>query len=348
MRIFLSYRHEDSSAWAGRMHDSLASKLGQENVFQDVAAVRPGQDFTSAIEGALGRSDATLAVIGPRWLTATSADGLRHLADEHDHVRAELSAALRLGGLIVPVLVGRATMPRPEQLPDDLKPLALLQAVTLRDESWSRDFEDLFDALRVESSPARTRRMLLATFAVLVVVAVLAVVALLVRSDGDDGSSTDSATTPPTDAGPATTFDPSSEKPQCPAPAVSDEWDVLTASGSDEIEGSDAAIARVAIDAHSLPGEGGSAWDVVLRIDYTALADWYQSQAWWNYQLIAGGLTFDPRCFSVTGGKRDVCCGEVSEVLVAFDSSVDPTDGAALLINVGGSGTLGRFELTAS
>ena len=347
MRIFLSYRHEDSSAWAGRMHDALASRLGQENVFQDVAAVRPGQDFTSAIEGALGRSDATLAVIGPNWLTATSADGLRHLADEHDHVRAELSAALRLGGLIVPVLVGRATMPRPEQLPDDLKPLALLQAVTLRDESWSRDVEELFQAIGGASRPARTRRSIVAVVAVVAALAVVAAGVVLLRSDDDDGSSADSATTLPTEAGPATTFDPSSEKPQCPAPAVSDEWDVLTAFDSGEIGPSDAAIVAV-VDGHSLPGEAGSAWDVVLRIDYTALTDWTQSQAWWNYQLIAGGLTFAPRCFSVTGGKRDVCCGEVSEVLVAFDSSVDPTDGAALVINAGGSGTIVRTELKSA
>ena len=104
MRIFLSYRREDSSAWAGRLRDVLASRVGEENVFQDVTAVRPGQDFRAAIDGALGRSDAVLAVIGPHWLTAASADGLRHLTDEHDHVRAELSAALRLGALIVPVI----------------------------------------------------------------------------------------------------------------------------------------------------------------------------------------------------------------------------------------------------
>ena len=174
MRIFLSYRREDSSAWAGRLRDVLASRVGEENVFQDVTAVRPGQDFRAAIDGALGRSDAVLAVIGPHWLTAASADGLRHLTDEHDHVRAELSAALRLGGLIVPVLVGRATMPNPEQLPDDLKPLAVLQAVTLSDETWNRDVEDLLEAIGVESHPARTRRMIIAVGAVLAVVAVLA------------------------------------------------------------------------------------------------------------------------------------------------------------------------------
>ena len=300
MRIFLSYRHEDSSAWAGRLHDALASRLGQENVFQDVAAVRPGQDFTSAIEGALGRSDATLAVIGPHWLTATSADGLRHLADEHDHVRAELRAALRLDGLIVPVLVGRAVMPRPDQLPTDLQPLALLQAVTLRDETWSRDVEELVQAIGVGSRPARTHRVIVAVVAVVAVLAVVAAAVVLLRSDDDDGSSADSATTLPTEAGPATTFDPSSEKPQCPAPAVSDEWDVLTAFDSGEIGPSDAAIVAV-VDGHSLPGEAGSAWDVVLRIDYTALTDWTQSQAWWNVPAHCGWVDVRPAVFQRHG-----------------------------------------------
>ncbi len=345
MRVFLSYRREDSSAWAGRLRDVLASRIGEENVFQDVTAVRPGQDFTAAIEGALGRADATLAVIGPRWLTATSADGLRHLSDEHDHVRAELGAALRLGGLIVPVLVGRATMPNPEQLPDDLKPLAVLQAVTLSDDTWRRDVEGLFEAIGVESRPARTRRMIIAG-AVLAVVVVLAVVALLVR-DGDDGSSADGATTLPTEAGSETTFDLFSLKPQCSAPSVPDEWDELTASPAVEIGPSDARIGRVAVvDARSLASEGDSEWDVLLRIDYTALTDGSQSQYWFNYDLTAAGSTFDPSCFSVTGGQFYACCDEVTEMLVGFVSSVDPTDGAALLIDQGGA--VGRIELPPS
>jgi len=86
----------------------------------------------------------------------------------------------------------------------------------------------------------------------------------------------------------------------------------------------------------------------VFSIDYTALTESFQSQYWPNYELTAGGLTFDPRCFSVTGGEISACCGEVTEVLVAFDSSVDPIDGAALLVDGGGFGTVGRLDFTAS
>ena len=37
------------------------------NIFQDVVAVGPGEDFTTAIDRALGDADATLAVIGPSY-----------------------------------------------------------------------------------------------------------------------------------------------------------------------------------------------------------------------------------------------------------------------------------------
>jgi hypothetical protein len=111
MRIFLSYRREDSSAWAGRLRDALSARLGEDNIFQDVVAVQPGQDFTDAVDAALTRSDATLVVIRPRWLTAAGVDGEPRLADESDYVRSELVAALASTPSVIPVLVGVAAMP---------------------------------------------------------------------------------------------------------------------------------------------------------------------------------------------------------------------------------------------
>ena len=77
MRIFLSYRREDSSAWAGRLNDGLGAQFGARNIFQDVVAIGPGEDFTAAIDRALGDADVTLVVIGPSWLTAAGPDGVR-------------------------------------------------------------------------------------------------------------------------------------------------------------------------------------------------------------------------------------------------------------------------------
>jgi hypothetical protein len=116
VRIFLSYRREDSSAWAGRLHDTLAARFGEQNIFQDVAAIRAGEDFDDAIDRALAQADVTLVVIGPQWLAATAPGGETRLAQEGDYVRAELTAAFTHGSRVVPLLLGGgapACPPRP-------------------------------------------------------------------------------------------------------------------------------------------------------------------------------------------------------------------------------------------
>lgn len=344
MRVFLSYRRADSSAWSGRLRDVLAARVGEENVFQDVTTVHPGQDFTAAIDSALGRSNVVLAVIGPTWLTATSADGLRHLSDEHDHVRAELRAALRLGGLIVPVLVGRATMPRPEQLPDDLRPLAMLQAVTLNDDTWSRDVEGLFESIGVVSHPAR-RRWVVAAVAAVALIAAAAVVTNLVRDDAD-GSSTDGPSTTVIDRGPPTTLDASSTIAQCTAVATSDDWNEFTPSGDAQIGSSDVPAAQVSVvDGRYRHGDDDR-WDVALQVDYTVSEDRGQFQYWWIYELATPGQSFAPTCFSVTGGQDPSCCGEASHVLVGFDIPANPSEGATLLLE--NLDATGRIDLAPS
>ena len=65
MRLFLSYRRDDSAPWAGRLSDAMASRWGRDNIFQDVVAVRPGEQFVDVMDAALTRSDVVLAVIGP-------------------------------------------------------------------------------------------------------------------------------------------------------------------------------------------------------------------------------------------------------------------------------------------
>jgi TIR domain len=48
-RVFISYRREDSSAFAGRVADRLVPEFGREALFMDVDAVRLGVDFVEAI-----------------------------------------------------------------------------------------------------------------------------------------------------------------------------------------------------------------------------------------------------------------------------------------------------------
>ena len=93
MRIFLSYRRDDTAGYTGRLADRLVARFGASAVFRDLDSIAPGRDFVAAIDEAIGQTDAVLAVIGRDWL-AIGPDGRSRLQDEGDFVRAELAAAL--------------------------------------------------------------------------------------------------------------------------------------------------------------------------------------------------------------------------------------------------------------
>ena len=61
--IFLSYRREEAGYAAGRLADRIATRFGSTRVFIDVDSISPGEDFVEAIQRAIGRCDAVLAVI---------------------------------------------------------------------------------------------------------------------------------------------------------------------------------------------------------------------------------------------------------------------------------------------
>jgi hypothetical protein len=163
MAIFISYRREDSAGWAGRLFDGLAAAFGAEAVFLDVTDIGAGTDFARQLEASLEQSALLLAVIGPNWLTVSHSAGGRRLDDERDFIRLELATALRRGIPLIPVLVGGARMPAPDELPPALQELARRQAVELRHERWTSDLALLTEAIRQTLSQATspdTRRAL--------------------------------------------------------------------------------------------------------------------------------------------------------------------------------------------
>ncbi|HUT35684.1 MAG TPA: TIR domain-containing protein [Planctomycetota bacterium] len=127
-KIFVSYRREDSSDVTGRIYDHLEARFGAQSLFIDVDTIPYGADFRRHIEQELGKCHVLLAIIGQRWLTVLGRDGTRRLDDPGDFVRAEIELALARGIVVVPVLVHGAAMPRPEELPLDLQPLAFRNA----------------------------------------------------------------------------------------------------------------------------------------------------------------------------------------------------------------------------
>lgn len=153
LRIFLSYRRSDSADATGRIYDRLVGTFGRDAIFKDVDSVAPGVDFRRRIQDAIHKSSVMLVVIGPSWLTVTDELGARRIDAGSDNVRFEIEMALDQEVLLIPVLVGGASMPSESELPDPLRELAYRNAMTVRaDPDFSSDIERLSAALSHSTS----------------------------------------------------------------------------------------------------------------------------------------------------------------------------------------------------
>ncbi len=132
MKIFISYRRDDSAGYAGRLFDHLSVNFGPKSVFMDIDTIEPGEDFRKVVRNAVGSCDVVLVMIGRQWLTMTDPQGQRRLDDPRDWVRVEISSALVQPNVrVIPVLVRGAAMPAESELPDDLKELCWRNALEL-------------------------------------------------------------------------------------------------------------------------------------------------------------------------------------------------------------------------
>ena len=52
--VFISYRREDSSGYAGRLFDILSVHFGRENTYMDVDTISGGDNFAAVIEEKIG------------------------------------------------------------------------------------------------------------------------------------------------------------------------------------------------------------------------------------------------------------------------------------------------------
>ncbi len=162
-RIFINYRRSDSAGWARQLHGDVADRFGEERVFRDVA-IEPGVDYVEHIERVMDACEVCIAVIGPRWASATTADGRRRLDNPDDLVRLEIERALQRQDVhVIPVLVDGARMPGEDELPEGLRALSRRNAAELTDTRWDYDVEVLCRRLRSvlgESTIEHERRRL--------------------------------------------------------------------------------------------------------------------------------------------------------------------------------------------
>jgi formylglycine-generating enzyme required for sulfatase activity len=157
-QIFISYRRDDSSAWAGRLSDRLSSHFPSNQIFMDVDTIEPGIDFVEAIEESVGSCDVLIAVIGTHWLTSSNRAGKRRLEIPEDSVRVELATALKRGIRVIPVLVEGATMPEVGDLPGDLKALVRRNALKLSHDRFRAESELLASAVERALEKTATER----------------------------------------------------------------------------------------------------------------------------------------------------------------------------------------------
>lgn len=138
-QVFISYRREESAAYAGRIYDAMVARFGEENVFMDVE-MPPGVDFVERIDEVLSGCAALIVVIGPSWHEVAGADGRPRLRDPGDFVLREVAAALRRADVkVIPALVGGAAMPQTAQLPEELHALTRRNALELSHGRWRYD-----------------------------------------------------------------------------------------------------------------------------------------------------------------------------------------------------------------
>ena len=145
--VFLSYRRVDGD-WAGRLHDHLFLRFGDDLVFQDVEDIEPGDRWRDVIANQIAGCEAFLVLIGPTWLELRDAEGQRRIAREDDVLRGEIAHAFEQARIVVPVLAGGAAMPDAKDLPPSIQDVTEWQAAELSDEHWVADVEALIDRLR--------------------------------------------------------------------------------------------------------------------------------------------------------------------------------------------------------
>jgi hypothetical protein len=146
-RIFISYRREGSSGDAGRLCDYLKEVFGPDSLFID-SDIPVGVKFKDHLHDQLNECGAFLAIIGRNWLNACDARGHHRLDDADDWVRVEIASALARGIKVVPVIIDDAVLPKPSDLPSDLKSLPEFQTFRVQNNQFERDSAALADKLR--------------------------------------------------------------------------------------------------------------------------------------------------------------------------------------------------------
>lgn len=148
--IFICYRRADSDHISGRIYDRLSQHFGENAIFKDVDSVPLGVDFRFFIDDVISKCQILLVIIGDQWISITDNDGVRRIENTKDYVRLEIESALKRNIPIIPLLVGKATIPAENDLPIGLKELAFRNGTSIRpDPDFHNDISRLITSLEL-------------------------------------------------------------------------------------------------------------------------------------------------------------------------------------------------------
>jgi len=156
-KVFLNYRRDDSAAYAGRIEDRLRQAFGPNLLFMDVDNIPLGMNFAKVLDDEIAKCDILLALIGHKWLSSQDDEGKRRLDKPDDFVRIEIATALRRNIRVIPILLDGSTVPKADELPEELKELALRAGLEIRHVSFHSDMNRLIRRLKAPYRPENVR-----------------------------------------------------------------------------------------------------------------------------------------------------------------------------------------------
>lgn len=144
-QIFISYRRDDTSWVTTSIYQSLLKHFSKEQIFRDIDSIPYGVDFLELIEKEVSKCEVFIAVIGKDWMRLT--DVTNTLENSTDFVRIEIATAFKNQVRVIPVLIDGAKMPKPNELPEEMKPLARINAVPISNARFNADIDKLIEVL---------------------------------------------------------------------------------------------------------------------------------------------------------------------------------------------------------
>jgi hypothetical protein len=157
LKIFISYRRQDSGANAIGIGQYLEKEFGRKNVYIDVE-MQAGTKYPDVIEKRLSECRVLLVLIGPDWLSSKDEQGRLRLQKSDDWVRLEIARALERDIAVIPVLINGAPIPDREMLPTEIQSLLDHQVASVSVASFRHEMAGLVRDIRA-IKPRRSRTL---------------------------------------------------------------------------------------------------------------------------------------------------------------------------------------------